>query len=148
VAPARAWPVLGSAEQFAKEYAFLQLAMNQNFIKDHHDKAVAILGTLIRGCAFINDPKNGEEVTYVLEKVMRNKPHIAKQMYEIEVLKGGAIPNRCQVTRKGIDAFIESAFWTKSISKDTKVPPFDEIVDQKFYGEALAWFNNKGWMKK
>lgn len=140
--------VLGSAEQFTKEYAFLQLAMNRNFIKDHHDKAVAIMGTLIRSCAYINDPKNGEVVTHVLEKVMRNKPNIAKQMYEIEVLKGGAIPNRCQVTKKGVDAFIESAFWTKSIPKDTKVPPYDQITDQKFYGEALAWFNNKGWMKK
>jgi len=140
--------VLGSAEQFTKEYAFLQLAMNRNFIKDHHDKAVAIMGTLIRSCAYINDPKNGEVITHVLEKVMRNKPNIAKQMYEIEVLKGGAIPNRCQVTKKGVDAFIESAFWTKSIPKDTKVPPYDQITDQKFYGEALAWFNNKGWMKK
>jgi len=139
--------VLGSAEQFTEEYAFLQIAMNKNFIKDNHDKAVAIMGTLIRGCAFINDPKNGEEVTHVLEKVMRNKPHIAKQMYEIEILKGKVIPDRCQVTKKGVDAFIESAFWTKSIPKDTTVPSFGEITDPKFYDDALAWFNNKGWMK-
>lgn len=140
--------VLGAAEQFVKEYAFLQLAMNKNYIKDNPEKAVAIMGTLIRGCAFVNDPKNAEEVLNVYQNVMRNKPHIAKKMYEIEVVEAKSIPDRCQATAAGIDAYIESAFWTKSIAKDTKVPPTDQIMFKEFYDKALAWYNNKGWMKK
>ena len=139
--------VLGGAEQFAKEYAFLQLAMNKNYIKDEPEKATAIFGTLVRGCAFVNDPKNGEEVVDIYTKVMRNKPHIAKQMYEIEVLEQGSIPDRCQATAKGIQAYIDSAFWTKSIPADTKVPPIDQIMMQDFYNKAVAWYDNKGWMK-
>lgn len=139
--------VLGSASQFVKEYAFLQLAMNENFINDNPDKATAIFGTLIRGCAFINDPKNAEEVLHVYEKVMRNKPHIAKKMYEIEIVEGGAIPNRCQATEAGVQAYIDSAFWTKSIPADTKVPPIDQIMHTAFYTKALAWYENQGWKK-
>ena len=135
-------------KQFVKEYAFLQLAMNKNFIKDNPEKAVALLGTLIRGCAFVNDPKNAEEVLNVYQNVMRNKPHIAKKMYEIEIMEAKSIPDRCQATAGGIEAYIESAFWTKSIAKDTKVPPVEQIMFQEFYDKALAWYNNKGWMKK
>ncbi len=140
--------VLGAASQFVKEYAFLQLAMNRNFIKDNPEKATAILGTLIRGCAFVNDPKNAEEVLNVYVNVMRNKPHIAKKMYEIEIVESKAIPDRCQATEAGVQAYIESAFWTKSIPADTKIPPMSQIMDTKFYNKALAWFDNKGWMKK
>ena len=140
--------VLGAAEQFVKEYAFLQLAMNKNFIKDNPDKAVAIMGTLIRGCAFVNDPKNAEEVLHVYKDVMRNKPHIAQKMYEIEVVEAKSIPDRCQATEAGIKAYIDSAFWTKSIAKDTQIPAMKDIMFQEFYNKALAWYNNKGWMKK
>ncbi len=139
--------VLGAAEQFVKEYAFLQLAMNKNFIKDNPEKSVALMGTLIRGCAFVNDPANAEEVLHVYEKVMRNKPHIAKKMYEIEIMEAKSVPDRCQATPAGIEAYIESAFWTKSIAKDTKVPPVKDIMFQEFYDKALAWYNNKGWKK-
>ena len=75
-------------------------------------------------------------------------------MYEIEIVEGasllrlGAIPNRCQATEAGVQAYIESAFWTKSIPADTKIPPMSQIMDTKFYNKALAWFDNKGWMKK
>ncbi len=140
--------VLGSASQFVKEYAFLQLAMNQNFIKDNPEKATALFGTLIRGCAFVNDPKNAEEVLHVYEKVMRNKPHIAKKMYEIEIVEGGAVPDRCQATAAGVQAYIDSAFWSKSIPADTEIPPIDRILHAEFYNKALAWFENKGWMKQ
>jgi len=140
--------VLGSASQFVKEYAFLQLAMNKNFIKDKPDKAEALFGTLIRGCAFVNDPKNREEVMHVITNVQRNKPSIAKQMYEIEVLKEGAIPKRCEATEAGIKAYLDSAIWSKSIAADTKIPPAKDIMFPEFYDRALAWFNNKGWMKK
>ncbi len=140
--------VLGAASQFVKEYAFLQLAMNKNFIKENPEKATALFGTLIRGCAYVNDPKNAEEVLNVYQNVMRNKPHIAKKMYEIEVMEAKAIPDRCQATAAGIDAYVESAFWTKSIAKDTKIPPMDQIMFPEFYNKALAWYNNKGWMKK
>ena len=70
--------ILGAANQFVKEYAFLQLAMNKNYIKDNPDKAEAMFGTLIRGCAFVNDPKNREEVMHVITKVMRNPDDIGK----------------------------------------------------------------------
>ena len=36
--------VLGAASQFVKEYAFTQLAMNKNYIKDNPDKATALTG--------------------------------------------------------------------------------------------------------
>ena len=139
--------ILGAANQFVKEYAFLQLAMNKNYIKDHPDKAEAMFGTLIRGCAFVNDSKNREEVMHVLTKVMRNPDDIAKEMYEIEVGQG-AIPDRCQATEAGIKAFIESAVWSKSIPADIKIPPVKDIMFPEFYDRALAWYNNKGWMKK
>ena len=139
--------ILGAANQFVKEYAFLQLAMNKNYIKDNPAKAEAMFGTLIRGCAFVNDPKNREEVMHVITKVMRNPDDIGKEMYEIEVL-GGSIPNRCQITESAINAYIESAIWSKSIAADTKVPPAKDIMFPEFYDRALAWYNNKGWMKK
>ncbi len=139
--------VLGSASQFVKEYAFLQLAMNKTFIKDNPEKATALFGTLIRSCAYINDPANGEEILHVYQDVMRNKPNIAKQMYEIEIVDGKAIPDRCQATAAGIKAYIDSAFWTKSIAADTEIPPMDQIMFPEFYAQALAWYNNKGWMK-
>jgi ABC-type nitrate/sulfonate/bicarbonate transport system substrate-binding protein len=139
--------ILGAANQFVKEYAFLQLAMNKNYIKDQPDKAEAMFGTLIRGCAFVNDAKNREEVMHVLTKVMRNPDDIAKEMYEIEVA-GGSIPNRCQITESAIKAYIESAVWSKSIAADLKIPPAKDIMFPEFYNRALAWYNNKGWMKK
>jgi ABC-type nitrate/sulfonate/bicarbonate transport system substrate-binding protein len=139
--------ILGAANQFVKEYAFLQLAMNKNYIKDNPDKAEAMFGTLIRGCAFVNDPKNKEEVMHVITKVMRNPDDIGKEMYEIEVA-GGSIPNRCQITESAIKAYIESAVWSKSIAADLKIPPAKDIMFPEFYNRALAWYNNKGWMKK
>ena len=139
--------ILGAANQFVKEYAFLQLAMNKNYIKDNPDKAEAMFGTLIRGCAFVNDPKNKEEVMHVITKVMRNPDDIGKEMYEIEVA-GGSIPNRCQITESAIKAYIESAVWSKSIAADLKIPPAKDIMFPEFYNRALTWYNNKGWMKK
>ena len=139
--------ILGAANQFVKEYAFLQLAMNKNYIKDNPDKAEAMFGTLIRGCAFVNDPKNKEEVMHVITKVMRNPDDIGKEMYEIEVA-GGSIPNRCQITESAIKAYIESAVWSKSIAADLKIPPAKDIMFPEFYNRALAWYNNKGWMTK
>lgn len=139
--------ILGAANQFVKEYAFLQLAMNKNYIKDNPDKAEAMFGTLIRGCAFVNDPANKEEVMHVITKVMRNPDDIGAEMYNIEVA-GGSIPNRCQITESAIKAYIESAVWSKSISADTKIPPASQIMFPEFYDRALAWYKNKGWMKK
>ncbi len=138
--------ILGAANQFVKEYAFLQLAMNKNYIKDNPDKAEAMFGTLIRGCAFVNDPANKEEVMHVITKVMRNPDDIGAEMYNIEVA-GGSIPNRCQITESAIKAYIESAVWSKSISADTKIPPAKDIMFPEFYERALAWYKNKGWMK-
>jgi ABC-type nitrate/sulfonate/bicarbonate transport system substrate-binding protein len=140
--------VLGAANQFVKEYAFLQVAMNKNYIKDQPKKAEAMFGTLIRGCAFVNDPANREEVLHVYEKVMRNKPNIAKEMYEIEVIQSKHIPDRCQATAAGIKAYLDSAIWTKSLPADAKIPPIRDIMFPEFYEKALAWYNNKGWMKK
>jgi len=139
--------ILGAANQFVKEYSFLQLAMNKNYIKDHPKKAEAMFGTLVRGCAYVNDPKNREEIMHVLTKVMRNPEDIAKEMYEIEVA-GGSIPDRCQVTEAAIKAYLESAIWSKSIPADTKIPPYKDIMFPEFYERAVAWYNNKGWMKK
>ncbi len=139
--------ILGAANQFVKEYAFLQLAMNKNYIKDNPDKAEAMFGTLIRGCAFVNDPKNKEEVMHVITKVMRNPDDIGAEMYNIEVA-GGSIPNRCQITESAIKSYLESAIWSKSIAADTKIPPAKDIMFPEFYDRALAWYNNKGWMKK
>ena len=140
--------ILGAANQFVREYAFTQLGMNKDYIKDKPDKATAIFGTLIRGCAYVNDPANREEVLNVYEKVMRNKAHLAKQMYEIEVIENKHVPDRCQATEAGIKAYLDSAFWTKSLPADTKVPPVKDILFTEFYEKALAWYNNKGWMKK
>ena len=139
--------ILGAANQFVKEYAFLQLAMNKNYIKDNPDKAEAMFGTLIRGCAFVNDPANKEEVMHVITKVMRNPDDIGAEMYNIEVA-GGSIPNRCQITESAIKAYIESAVWSKSISADTKIPPAKDIMFPEFYDRALAWYKNKKWMNK
>ncbi len=140
--------ILGAANQFVKEYAFTQLGMNKKYIKDNPDEAAALFGTLIRGCAYVNDPKNREEVLHVYEKVMRNKPHLAKQMYEIEVIQNKHVPDRCQATEAGIQAYLDSAIWTKSLLADAKIPPIREIMFPEFYEKALAWYNNKGWMKK
>ena len=139
--------ILGAANQFVKEYAFLQVAMNKNYIKDHPKKAEAMFGTLIRGCAFVNDPANKEEVLHVITKVMRNPDDIGQEMYNIEVA-GGSIPNRCQITESAIKAYIESAVWSKSISADTKIPPAKDIMFPEFYDRALAWYKNKKWMNK
>ncbi len=139
--------ILGAANQFVKEYAFLQLAMNKNYIKDNPDKAEAMFGTLIRGCAYVNDPANKEEVMHVITKVMRNPDDIGAEMYNIEVA-GGSIPSRCQITESAIKAYLESAIWSKSIAADTKIPPAKDIMFPEFYDRALAWYKNKGWMKK
>jgi len=139
--------ILGAANQFVKEYAFLQLAMNKNYIKNKPEKATAMLGTLIRACAFVNDPKNRDEVLHVITKVMRNKPNIGKEMYETEVIEQGAIPNRCQVTKAGIKSYIDSAIWSKSLDAKYANASTDDIMLPKFYNKALAWFNNKGWKK-
>ena len=140
--------ILGAANQFVKEYAFTQLAMNKTYIKDNPDEATALFGTLVRGCAYVNDPKNREEVMHVLTKIMRNKANIAKEMYEIEVVQNKHIPDRCQATEGGIKAFLDSAFWTKSIPADTKIPPIKDIMFPEFHAKAVAWYENKGWMKK
>ena len=139
--------ILGAANQFVKEYAFTQLGMNKDYVKNNPEKATAMFGTLIRGCAYVTDPANREDVMHVLTKVMRNKPNLAKEMYEIEVLENKHIPDRCQATEGGIKAYLDSAFWTKSLPADTKLPPIKDILFPEFYEKALAWYNNKGWMK-
>ena len=120
----------------------------KNYIKDNPDKATALFGTMIRGCAFVNDPANREEVLHVYVNVMRNKADIAKQMYEIDVLGEKTIPDRCQITEAAIKAYLDSAIWTKSLAADAKIPPIKDIMFPEFYEKALAWYNNKGWMKK
>ncbi len=139
--------VLGDASQFAKEYAFNQIAMNEEFIAKNPEKATAMLGTLVRTCAFVNDPKNREEVIHVLTKVMRNPDEIGKQMYEIEVVGSKSIPPRCAATAGGIKAYLDSAFWTNSLAADTKIPPLNEILFPEFHAKAVKWFESKGWMK-
>ena len=140
--------VLGDASQFAKEYAFNQIAMNEDFIAKNPEKATAMLGTIIRTCAFLNDPANGEEIVHVLTKVMRNPDEIGKQMYEIEVVGSKSIPPLCEATAGGIKAYLDSAFWTKSLAADTKIPPLNEILFPEFHAKAVKWYENKGWMKK
>ena len=58
------------------------------------------------------------------------------------------VPDRCQATEAGIQAYLDSAIWTKSLLADAKIPPIREIMFPEFYEKALAWYNNKGWMKK
>ena len=97
--------ILGAANQFVKGYAFLQPAVNKNYIKDHPDKPQAMFGNFIRGWAFMNGPEKKEEVMHVLTKVMHNPDDIAKKMYEdlprlVKVRISSHISGNVYVSRK------------------------------------------------
>ena len=132
--------VLGSASDFVSEYAFIQVGMNKNWVKKNHDKAVALVGTLIRACDYIN--RNREETIEILIAV-KNKPGIARQMYDVQIAQEKVVPNRCGTTEKGINAYIKSAKWSKAIAPDLKIPPISSFTLPALYEEGVAWFKKK-----
>jgi len=133
--------ILGSGGQIYDNFAFIQFGMNQNWVKEHRQKAVEILGTLIRACHYVNN--NREGTIEVLNKQMENPMERATQMYDIGVKQEQVVPSLCQISKDGIEAYIESAKWAKAIPESMKVPPIEEITMPDLYEEALAWFKKK-----
>lgn len=133
--------ILGSGGQLYENFAFIQFGMNENWVKANRQKAVELLGTLIRGCHYANN--NREGTIEVLTKQMKNPIERATQMYDIGVKQEQVVPSLCQVSKDGIDAYIESAKWSKAIPQDTKIPPLKDLTMADLYEEALAWFKKK-----
>lgn len=133
--------ILASGGQLFDDFAFIQFGMNENWVKQNRQKAVEILGTLIRACHYINN--NREGTIEVLNKQMENPIERATQMYDIGVTQEQVTPSLCQISKEGIDAYIESAKWSKAIPENVKVPPIEEITMPDLYEEALAWFKKK-----
>jgi len=135
--------ILGSAAELADEFAFIQVGMNEDWVNKNTKKAIAIVGTFIRACDYIN--RNREGTIQVLTKVMKNKPNIATQMYDIKIAKEKVISSRCSFSEKGILAYIEAAKFSKAIDPDLKVPPISTFTMPDLHKKGIAWFKNKGW---
>lgn len=133
--------ILGSGGQLYENFAFIQLAMNKNWVEQNRKKAVEMLGSLIRACHFVNE--NREGTIAVLNKLMKNPIDRATKMYDIGVKQENVIPGLCEVKEDGIMAYIESAKWSKAIDPDLKVPPISDFTMPDLYDEALTWFKKK-----
>jgi len=135
--------ILGSAAELADEFAFIQVGMNEDWVKKNTEKAIAIVGTFIRACDYIN--RNREGTIQVLTKVMKNKPEIATQMYDIKIAKEKVISSRCSFSEKGILAYIEAAKFSKAIDPNLKVPPISTFTLPDLHKKGIAWFKKKTW---
>ncbi|MFQ5902648.1 MAG: hypothetical protein ACE5JO_03065, partial [Candidatus Binatia bacterium] len=133
--------ILGSAAELADEFAFIQVGMNEDWVKKNPKKAVAIVGTFIRACDYIN--RNRKGTIEVLTKVMKNKPSIANKMYDIKVAKERVVPSRCSFSEKGIRAYVEAAKFSKAIDPDLKVPPLSSFTMPDLHKKGVAWFKKK-----
>jgi ABC-type nitrate/sulfonate/bicarbonate transport system substrate-binding protein len=133
--------ILGSAAEVAGEFVMMQVSMNRNWVEKHPQKAVEIIGTFIRGCDYVN--RNREGTIEVLVKAQKNKRKNAVQMYDIGIVKEKMIPNRCQLTEKGIRQYIKAAKWSKAIDPEMKVPPISAFTMPDLYAKGLAWFKEK-----
>ena len=135
--------ILGDASEFVDEFAFIQVGMNEDWVKSNFEKAVAIVGTFIRACDYIN--RNREGTIAVLTKVMKNKPNIATQMYDIKIAKERVIPPRCSFSEKGIRAYIDAAKFSKAIDPGLKIPPISSFTMPDLHKKGVAWFMKKTW---
>ncbi|MFQ5916783.1 MAG: ABC transporter substrate-binding protein [Candidatus Binatia bacterium] len=133
--------ILGSASEFVDEFAFIQVGMNEDWVKSNTEKAVAIVGTFIRACDYIN--RNREGTIAVLTKVMKNKPSIANQMYDIKIAKERVVPRRCSFSEKGIRAYVDAAKFSKAIDPGLKVPPISSFTMPDLHKKGVAWFKKK-----
>ncbi|MFQ5849970.1 MAG: ABC transporter substrate-binding protein [Candidatus Binatia bacterium] len=135
--------ILGSASEVTGEFLMMQVAMNKKWVEKNPKKAVEFVGTYIRGCEFINNPRNREKVIEVLTGPMKNKPKIAKAMYDINVVKEKEFPRYCQFTEKGIREYIKAAKWSKAIDPDLKVPPISAFTLPDLHKKGLAWYKKR-----
>ena len=133
--------VLGSSSEVFDEFLMMQIAMNRNWVERNREKAVEIVGTLIRACDYVN--RNREGTIEVFVKQMKKTPEIASQVYDIGVVQEKSVPRYCQYTEKGVQEYIKSAKWSKAIDPDMKVPPTSEFSLTDLYQRGLEWFKKK-----
>jgi ABC-type nitrate/sulfonate/bicarbonate transport system substrate-binding protein len=130
--------ILGSAAEVADEFVMMQVAMNKNWAKENPQKAIEIVGTFIRGCDYVN--RNRKGTIEVLVKAQKNKPENAAKMYDIGIAQERMIPNFCQITEKGVQAYMEAAKWSKAINPAMKIPPTSMFTMPDLYQKGLDWF--------
>lgn len=133
--------VLGSSSEVFDEFLMMQIAMNRKWVERNPQKAVEIVGTLIRACDYINRNRDGTIETLI--KFMKNKPDVAQQVYDIGVVKEKSVPAYCEYTEKGVQEYIKSAKWSKAIDPETKVPPTREFSMPDLYQKGLEWFKKR-----
>ena len=133
--------VLGSSSEVFEEFLMMQIAMNRKWVERNPQKAVEIVGTLIRACDYIN--RNREGTIEVLGKFMKNKPDVAQQVYDIGVAQEKSVPRHCEYTEKGVQEYIKSAKWSQAIDPKMKVPPTRDFSMPDLYQKGLDWFKKK-----
>lgn len=133
--------VLGSSSEVFQEFLMMQIAMNRKWVERNPQKAVEIIGTLIRGCDYIN--RNREGTIEVLAKFMKNKPEVAQQVYDIGVAQEKSVPRHCEYTEKGVQEYIKSAQWSQAIDPKMKVPLTRDFSMPDLYQKGLDWFKKK-----
>lgn len=133
--------VLGSSSEVFQEFLMMQIAMNRKWVERNPQKAVEIVGTLIRGCDYIN--RNREGTIEVLAKFMKNKPEVAQQVYDIGVAQEKSVPRHCEYTEKGVQEYIKSAQWSQAIDPNMKVPRTRDFSMPDLYQKGLDWFKKK-----
>lgn len=133
--------VLGSSSEVFQEFLMMQIAMNRKWVERNPQKAVQIVGTLIRGCDYIN--RNREGTIDVLAKFMKNKPEVAQQVYDIGVAQEKSVPRHCEYTEKGVQEYIKSAQWSQAIDPNMKVPLTRDFSMPDLYQKGLDWFKKK-----
>lgn len=133
--------ILGSAGEVFEEFLMMQVGMSKKWIDQNPQKAVEVVGTMIRACEYINS--NREGTIEVLTKGMKNKPEIAKQIYDIGVVQEKAVPRYCQLSEKGIQEYLKSARWSKAIDPNMKIPPTSEFTLPDLYQKGLEWYKSK-----
>lgn len=133
--------VLGSSSEVFQEFLMMQIAMNRKWVERNPQKAVEIVGTLIRGCDYIN--RNREGTIEVLAKFMKNKQEVAQQVYDIGVAQEKSVPRHCEYTEKGVQEYIKSAQWSQAIDPKMKVPPTRDFSMPDLYQKGLDWFKKK-----
>lgn len=133
--------VLGSSSEVFQEFLMMQIAMNRKWVERNPQKAVQIVGTLIRGCDYIN--RNREGTIDVLAKFMKNKPEVAQQVYDIGVAQEKSVPRHCEYTEKGVQEYIKSAQWSQAIDPKMKVPLTRDFSMPDLYQKGLDWFKKK-----
>ncbi|MFQ5852274.1 MAG: ABC transporter substrate-binding protein [Candidatus Binatia bacterium] len=126
--------IIANIGNYLRDYQFIVIGANTNWLKANGDLAVRFLKAIIRAQRFINNPRNKEEATEILRKWQKIKPKYARLSYKMIVEDLKPIPNDGSVSTKAVEQVIKIMVERKKLDKAYPVSTF---VNDSYRQKAL-----------